>query len=192
VPIRQWGVLLTVIGRSCSLFVSVIQTILAHDAPLRIPQLLVAAPRSHLPAWMRNVSMKRSPPSTASEWLPNQRIGSRVARPATASVARKHGVPGKRPAQSGDTRTVTGRAGGALCIIEAGVVEVTALEDRAEDLVSREGEGDGTVATARRRHAACFNVECERVGRERGPRMPVGSERVRTVYPSRVGKAAAG
>jgi uncharacterized protein YhfF len=86
--------------------------------------------------------------------------------------------------QTGDLSIVTRFDGEPVCVIETGRVEVVAFSQVDEGFAATEGEGDKSLAFWRRAHEAYFGRECDRIGREPHPQMPVVCERFEVVFRS--------
>jgi len=108
---------------------------------------------------------------------------------ATADLVWSCEADGRRPPRPGDLSIVTDGDRRPLAIIETTQVDVLPYEAVTEDFARREGEGEATLASWRRDHAAYFARECARIGRTPTPDMPVVCERFRRVHPA--GAAAA-
>ena len=86
----------------------------------------------------------------------------------------------------GDYSIVTGWDGTARCIIQTTGVDVVPYQDVTADFALQEGEGDGSLAYWQRVHIPFYEAECQRIGREFTPDMPVVCEAFRVVYPPEV------
>ena len=84
---------------------------------------------------------------------------------------------------AGDYSVVTGWDGTARCIIQTTWVEVVPYRDVTADFARQEGEGDGSLDYWQRVHIPFFTAECERIGREFTPDMPVVCEAFAVVFP---------
>ena len=78
---------------------------------------------------------------------------------------------------------VTNWAREPLCIIETTSVEIVPFENVTAEFAATEGEGDGSLAYWQRTHWAYFTRECQRIGRQPTPTMPIACERFKVVYP---------
>jgi uncharacterized protein YhfF len=101
---------------------------------------------------------------------------------ATAALAWAHEQEGKPLPRPGDLSIVTDFSGSPLCVIETMAVEVVPFDEVSASFAATEGEGDGSLAYWRRVHTDFFGRECERLGRQPHPRMPVVCERFEVVY----------
>ena len=84
--------------------------------------------------------------------------------------------------QVGSLSVVTDWAKRPLCVIETQRVDIVPFDEVSDDFAATEGEGDGTLAYWQRAHWAYFGRECQRIGRERSPKMPVACERFAVIY----------
>jgi uncharacterized protein YhfF len=109
-------------------------------------------------------------------------LARRGEKAATASLLWETAAEGKRAPRPGDLSVVTAWDGRPLCVIETTGVEVHAFEDVGAEFAAAEGEGDRSLDFWRRAHWSYFGRVCERLGRERSPRMPVVCERFRVVF----------
>jgi uncharacterized protein YhfF len=84
--------------------------------------------------------------------------------------------------QVGDLSVVTNWARQPQCVIETVRVDIVAFQDVTAEFAATEGEGDGSLAYWQSAHRAYFGRECQRLGREPGPDMPVACERFEVVF----------
>jgi len=84
--------------------------------------------------------------------------------------------------KAGDLSVVTNWARTPLCVIETQRVDIVPYEEVSADFAATEGEGDGSLRYWQQAHWAYFGRECQRIGREPDPRMPVVCERFAVVY----------
>jgi len=84
--------------------------------------------------------------------------------------------------KAGDLSVVTNWARTPLCVIETQRVDIVPYEEVSADFAATEGEGDGSLRYWQQVHWAYFGRECQRIGREPSPRMPVVCERFAVVY----------
>jgi uncharacterized protein YhfF len=71
-----------------------------------------------------------------------------------------------------------------VCVIETLDVQIVPFFQVDADFAATEGEGDGSLAYWQRAHTAFFGRECQRLGREFSPHVPVVCERFALVYRS--------
>jgi uncharacterized protein YhfF len=101
---------------------------------------------------------------------------------ATASLVWSFEAEGKPLPRPGHLSIVKTWAGQPLCVIETTRVDVLPFEQVGAAFAHEEGEDDGSLASWRRNHQAFFSRECERLGREPRPDMPVVCERFQRLY----------
>jgi uncharacterized protein YhfF len=104
---------------------------------------------------------------------------------ATAALLWTHEMTSKPVPKPGDLSIVTNFAGEPVCIIETLRVEIVPFNEVSEEFAATEGEGDGSLGYWHRAHEAFFGRECERIGRQPDPCMPVICERFEVVYRAR-------
>lgn len=101
---------------------------------------------------------------------------------ATASLAWTYEFEKRSPPAPGDLSIVKASSGVPLCIIETTAVDAVPFERVTAEFAATEGEDDGTLESWRRGHAAFFERECARIGRQPDPRMVVLCECFRVIY----------
>lgn len=105
---------------------------------------------------------------------------------ATASLLWSFESAGRSPPSPGALSVVTCWGGDTpVCVIETTSVEVVPFDQVGTAFAATEGEGDGSLAYWQSVHRDYFGRECERLGREPIPDMPVVCERFRVVYRAR-------
>lgn len=105
---------------------------------------------------------------------------------ATAGLLWSHEKEGKPLPKSGDLSIVTDFAGNSVCIIETTRVDIVPFNEVSAEFAATEGEGDSSLAYWRSVHTAYFSRECQRIGREPEPGMPIVCERFDVVFKSSV------
>lgn len=83
----------------------------------------------------------------------------------------------------GDLSVVTNWNKEPLCVIETQRVDIVPFNEVSAAFAATEGEGDGSLEYWQQAHSSCFSRECQRIGRDFDPRMPVVCERFAVVYP---------
>jgi uncharacterized protein YhfF len=101
---------------------------------------------------------------------------------ATAGLLWAHDAETRPLPKPGDLSIVTNFRGDALCVIETRQVDVVPFDQVSAEFAATEGEGDGSLAYWRHAHTAFFGRECQRLGRQPAPDMPVVCERFEVVY----------
>lgn len=101
---------------------------------------------------------------------------------ATAALFWTHELTGKPLPEAGLLSVVTDWQGAPQCVIETTHVEIVPFEDVDEEFAATEGEGDRSLRYWREVHWACFSRECQSLGKEPSPRMPIVCERFDVVY----------
>jgi uncharacterized protein YhfF len=101
---------------------------------------------------------------------------------ATAGLLWAHSAEVRPLPRPGDLSIVTNFHGDALCVIETRQVNIVPFDKVSAEFAAVEGEGDGSLAYWRRAHEAFFARECQRLGRQPAPDMPVVCERFEVVY----------
>lgn len=101
---------------------------------------------------------------------------------ASAGLVWFYESSGQPMPKAGDLGVVTNWVGRPLCVIETRAVAIVPFEDVSAEFAATEGEGDGSLRYWREAHWAFFGRECERIGRERSPTMPVVCERFEVIY----------
>lgn len=101
---------------------------------------------------------------------------------ATAALLWSHEQEKKPVPRPGDLSIVTDFAGVPQCVIETQRVDVVPFGQVSAEFAATEGEGDGSLAYWRRAHEAFFARECQRLGLEPAPDMPVVCERFEVVF----------
>jgi uncharacterized protein YhfF len=101
---------------------------------------------------------------------------------ATAALVWGLEAQGKNPPKPRDLSIVTDWSGKPLCVIETVETEVVPFEEVTDEFAATEGEGDKTLEYWRRVHWAYFSRECQQIGREPTPQMPVLCERFKVLY----------
>lgn len=104
------------------------------------------------------------------------------AKTATAGLLWKWRRDGREPPAPGARQVIVDWAGQPLAVIEMTEVRTVPFEKVDEAFARDEGEGDGSLDYWRRVHWAFFARECERIGREPSPAMPVICMRFRLVH----------
>ena len=84
----------------------------------------------------------------------------------------------------GSLSVVTDWQGAPLCIIESTHIEVLPFDAVSDGFAALEGEGDKTLRDWREAHWRFFSRECQRIGKEPDPQMPVVCEQFKVVYPA--------
>lgn len=111
-------------------------------------------------------------------------LGELVARgekTATAGLLGAWEARGRPMPEPGDQQVIVDWTGEPLALIELTEVRVRPFEGVDEPFARAEGEGDLSLDYWRRVHWAFFVRECERIGREPTPDMPVICMRFRKV-----------
>ena len=106
---------------------------------------------------------------------------------ATAGLLWTNEVTNKPLPTIGALSVVTDWHGTPLCVIESTHVEIVPFDSVSDSFAAIEGEGDKTLRYWRDAHWRFFSRECQRIGREPDPRMPVVCEQFKVVYPLAVG-----
>jgi uncharacterized protein YhfF len=101
---------------------------------------------------------------------------------ATAGLLWAHDAETRPLPRPGDLSIVTNFRGDALCVIETVRVDIVPFHDVSAEFAATEGEGDGSLAYWQRAHTAFFTRECQRLGRQPAPDMPVVCERFEVIY----------
>jgi uncharacterized protein YhfF len=91
--------------------------------------------------------------------------------------------------QVGDLSIVTSWDGTARCVIQTTGVDIVPYEEVTAEFARQEGEGDGSLEYWQRVHIPFFTAECQRIGREFVPGMPVVCEAFAVVFPLAVADA---
>lgn len=102
---------------------------------------------------------------------------------ATAGLVWSYEASGMSVPTPGILSVVTNWAREPLCIIETTSVEIVPFENVTAEFAATEGEGDGSLAYWQRTHWAYFTRECQRIGRQPTPTMPIACERFKVVHP---------
>lgn len=101
---------------------------------------------------------------------------------ATAALFWTHELTGKPLPEAGSLSVVTDWRGDPKCVIETTRVDIVAFEDVDEEFAATEGEGDRSLLYWRDVHWAYFSRECQSLGKEPSPGMPIVCERFEVVY----------
>ena len=101
---------------------------------------------------------------------------------ATAALFWTHELTDKPLPFPGALSVVTEWHGAPLCVIETTQVDVIPFEEVDEDFAATEGEGDGSLRYWRDVHWAYFSRECQSLGKEPSPRMPIVCECFEVLY----------
>ena len=101
---------------------------------------------------------------------------------ATAGLLWAHDAETRPLPQPGDLSIVTSFDGDALCVIETIRVDIVPFDEVSAEFAATEGEGDGSLEYWRDAHTAFFGRECQRLGRQPAPDMPVVCERFEVIY----------
>ena len=101
---------------------------------------------------------------------------------ATAGLLWAYEAENKRIPEPGDLSIVTDFHGNAVCVIETCRVHVNIFSQVGAEFAATEGEDDGSLGYWRRAHEAFFARECQRIGRNPEPDMPVVCERFEVVF----------
>ena len=102
---------------------------------------------------------------------------------ATAGLLWTNEVTDKPLPEVGVLSVVTGWHGIPLCVIETTHIEVVPFDRVSDSFAALEGEGDKTLRDWWEAHWRFFSRECQRLGRDPDPSMPVVCEQFRVVYP---------
>jgi uncharacterized protein YhfF len=102
---------------------------------------------------------------------------------ATSGLLWSYELEGKGIPQVGDLSIVTDFSGLEVCVIETTQVDIVPFSEVSPEFAATEGEGDGSFAYWRHSHESFFARECQNIGRESGPQMPVVCERFLVVFP---------
>jgi len=100
----------------------------------------------------------------------------------TASLVWAYEHDHKRPPWIGSLSVMTDWHKTPLCIIETVKIETMPFEEVSAEFAAIEGEGDGSLRYWREGHWNYFTKECQRIGRQPDPRMPVFCEQFEVVY----------
>lgn len=87
------------------------------------------------------------------------------------------------PPEVGDRQVIVDWDGEPRAVIEMTDVSVVPFDEVDREFAREEGEGDLSLDYWREVHWAIFARECQRLGREPGPKMPVVCMRFRRVHP---------
>jgi len=88
----------------------------------------------------------------------------------------------------GEYSVVLDGSGNARCVLQTTEIRIVAFEDVDDSFAADEGEGDRSLESWRRGHAAYFERELTGLGLTTSPRMPLVCERFALLY---VGRTAA-
>lgn len=103
---------------------------------------------------------------------------------ATAGLLWTNEATGRPLPRVGALSVVTDWHGAPLCVIQTTHVEIVPFDEVSETFAAIEGEGDGSLRYWKDAHWRFFSRECQRIGSEPAPDMPVVCERFRVVYPA--------
>ena len=101
---------------------------------------------------------------------------------ATASLIWTYEHDRKLPPWVGSLSVMTDWKGHPLAIMETRHIEAVPFEEVTAEFAAIEGEGDGTLRHWRKAHWAYFTRECQRIGRQPDPRMPILCEQFEVVF----------
>lgn len=101
---------------------------------------------------------------------------------ATAALLWMYELTNKPLPEIGALSVATDWHGTPLCVIQTTHVEIVPFESVTDRFAAAEGEGDRTLRFWREAHWRYFSKECERMGREPSPQMPIICEQFRVVY----------
>ena len=103
---------------------------------------------------------------------------------ATAGLLWTNETTGKPLPTVGALSVVTDWSGAPRCVIRTTQVDIVRFDAVSESFAAREGEGDRTLRWWKDAHWRFFSRECQRLGREPAPDMPVVCEQFEVVYPT--------
>lgn len=106
---------------------------------------------------------------------------------ATAGLLWRWQADGKPAPRPGDRQVIIDWEGRPLAVIEMIEVEIVPFDQVAAGFARDEGEGDLSLDYWRKIHWDFFCRECERIGREPHPSMPVLCMRFRLLHPTPTG-----
>jgi uncharacterized protein YhfF len=104
---------------------------------------------------------------------------------ATAGLLWTYERTGKPLPAIGALSVVTDWDGTPLCVIRSTHVEIVPFDSVGDSFAATEVEGDKTLRYWREAHWRYFARECQRIGREPNPHMPVVCEQFKVVYPTK-------
>lgn len=107
---------------------------------------------------------------------------------ATAGLLWTNEVTNKPLPTIGALSVVTDWHDTPLCVIQSTHVEIVPFDSVSDSFAASEGEGDKTLRYWREAHWRFFSRECQRIGREPNPQMPVVCEQFTVVYPAERGQ----
>lgn len=102
---------------------------------------------------------------------------------ATAGLLWSSEVANAPIAKQRSLSVVTNWQGQPLCVIETTRVDIVPFEQVSASFAAIEGEGDGSLSYWRAAHWAYFGRECQRIGRQPSPQMPIVCEQFKLIYP---------
>jgi uncharacterized protein YhfF len=119
-----------------------------------------------------------------SEQLANELAGLVLAgtKRATAGLLWSFEAEKRPPPALGDLSVVTDWQGKPQCVIETRAVAIVPFEEVTAEFAATEGEGDKSLQYWRAAHWSYFCRECQRIGREPDPHMPIVCEEFAVVY----------
>ena len=146
-----------------------------------------------VPYWRRFIESQAEDPTArfleAFHFSDSEQSANELARlvlagtkRATAGLLWSFEAVAERLPKVPDLSVVTNWAKEPLCVIETQRVEIVAFDQVSEEFAATEGEGDGSLAYWRQAHWSFFGRECQRIGRQPDPGMPVVCEWFRVLF----------